>query len=321
MLLPLVLAFAAHAQQQPTIRVPVRLVTIPALVFSKDNRLLTDLRAANFRVLDNGLPQSVAVDENVAPFSVAVVVQTNQDVRDYLPFVAKSGSVIDDLLTGASGGTALVTYSDEVSTRKPFAAGDLSVALKTIHPNGRSARLFDAAARAVALLAAQPAPQTRVLLLIGQPADSGSETTLADLKQAIDRDHIAVFAITLPLVGKSFVSDTFSLQGVSKAERGGYRASTDLGNLVRVLNRGAAAAANADPFTTLTAATGGAQIRVRTQRQFEGALAATGFQLHSAYVLSYRPSSDKPGYHAVTVQVDVPGAKVYARPGYWREAN
>jgi VWFA-related protein len=313
-------ALLALFWQSPTIRVPVRLVTVPTLVF-KDKRLLTGLQASNFRLLDNRRPQTVTVDETVAPLSVAVVVQTNQDVRDYLPFLARSGAVIDDLLTGARGDTSLIAYADEVATLKPFGSGDLHIAMKAIHAGGRSARLLDAAARAVALLATQPAPHTRVLLLVGQPTDSGSETPLAAIRQAVERDHIAVVAVTLPLIGKSFVSNTFSLQGVSKAERGGYRASTDLGNLIRVLNASAAAAANADPFTTLTAATGGAQIRVRTQRQFEGALAATGFQLHSAYVLSYRPDSDASGYHTVAVEVDVPGAKVHARPGYWREAN
>src|SRR5689334_2172162 len=81
--------------QQPTIRVPVRLVSVRTLVFSPDSRLLPNLQSTDFRVLDNGRPQSFTVEEAAAPLSVAVVVQTNQDVRQYVPFIAKSGSVID----------------------------------------------------------------------------------------------------------------------------------------------------------------------------------------------------------------------------------
>jgi hypothetical protein len=48
------LAAAVAEQQPPVIRVPVRLVTAPTLVFSKDGRLIPDLRETDFRVFDNG---------------------------------------------------------------------------------------------------------------------------------------------------------------------------------------------------------------------------------------------------------------------------
>jgi hypothetical protein len=38
-------------------REPVRLVTAPTLVFSKDGKLIPDLRRGDFRVLDNGHPR------------------------------------------------------------------------------------------------------------------------------------------------------------------------------------------------------------------------------------------------------------------------
>ena len=50
--------------------------------------------------------------------------------------------------------------------------------------------------------------------------------------------------------------------------------------------------------------------------QLEDALAILGVALHSAYVLSFTPAG-APGYHALRVAVDLPGAKTHARPGYW----
>jgi VWFA-related protein len=321
MLPALLLALALHAQEPPAIRVPVPLATIPTLVFSQDNRLVPDLHASNFRLLDNGRPQSIAVDESDAPISVAVIVQANRDVRAYLPFIAKAGSVIDALVAGASFESALIRYEDDVATLKPFDTGDLSAALKTLSFRGRSARMLDAADRAIRLLAARPPSHTRILLVIGQPIDAGSESSVDALLPLADAARVSVFTLSLPLIGKAFVSDTFWLHGVTQAERGGFRTGTDFKNLIQILNRSAAAAANSDPFTALTAATGGTQLRVRTQRQLEDALGLIGFQLRSAYTLTYRPSSDAPGYHTVTVEVDLPGAKVHARPGYWRPDN
>ena len=48
----------------------------------------------------------------------------------------------------------------------------------------------------------------------------------------------------------------------------------------------------------------------------EDGISLIGVELRSAYVLSYAPTSREHGYHTIRVEVAVPGAKVYARPGY-----
>ena len=145
--------------------------------------------------------------------------------------------------------------------------------------------------------------------------DSGSESALASLRESAENENVAVYALTLPEVGKAFVSDTFSLQGLSsRADRGGFKAGVDAAKLVSVLNRSTTAVAAADPFSILTAATGGTQLHFRKQRQLEDAIAAIGVELRSAYLLSYYPNSAETGYHTVKVEVDVPGAKVYVPP-------
>ena len=155
----------------------------------------------------------------------------------------------------------------------------------------------------------------RVLILIGQPLDSGSETDLKAPTDAAETNNVTVFAITLPEVGKAFVSDNLSL---SAAERGGFKASVHLGKLISVLNHSAESAAGTDPFSELTVATGGAQFHIRKQNELEQAITGIGIDARSAYQLSYSPSSNEIGYHTVKVEVDVPNAKVLSRPGYWR---
>jgi hypothetical protein len=128
--------------------------------------------------------------------------------------------------------------------------------------------------------------------------------------------------MALPELGKVFVSDTFSLQGLSsQADRGGFKAGVDLGRLISTLSRSGAAETRTDPFSILTAATGGSRFHIRKQRELEGALAAMGLELRSAYLLSYAPNSTENGYHTISVEVKVPGAKAYARPGYWWSGN
>jgi VWFA-related protein len=299
---------APTAAQEPTIRVPVRLVNMTTLVVSKDMRLVSDLQPHDFRVLDNGRLQAVRVEPNVAPVSVAVVVQANPDVRSYLPFIAGAGSVIETLLAGEGGEVALFVYGSDVR---------VTASLKQITPAGEKARLLDAAALAISFLAKQPRSRSRLVLFIGQPVDSGSETDLDSVRRSAEREDVAVYSLALPMAGRAFVSDTFSLNGPRAGEGTAVRGGVDVKKLIEVLSRRAAVAAGADPFTVLAAATGGAQFHFRSQKQLEGVIAALGAQLRSGYVLSYYPSSTDPGYHAVTVESTIPGAKVFTRPGYW----
>ncbi|HXB69401.1 MAG TPA: VWA domain-containing protein [Candidatus Acidoferrales bacterium] len=309
---------ACLAGQVPTIRVPVRLVSLPTLVFSGENRLVPGLQTGDFRVFDNGRPQSFTLDTTSTPVSVAVAVQVNQDVREYVPFIARVGSVLDALVAGEAGETAVLSYGADVDTIKPFGAGDVRAALAKISAHGRQARMIDAGLGAIAMLKERQVAHSRVLLFIGQPMDHGSESNMEALRQQAERENVAVYAVTLPEFNKAFVSDTFYLQGLSsQSDRGGFKAGVDLGKLIPTIGRSGAAQAATDPFSILTAATGGMQFHIRKQRELESALAAMGVSLRSAYVLSFTPGGTEEGYHNVSVEVNVPGAKAYTRPGYW----
>lgn len=177
--------------------------------------------------------------------------------------------------------------------------------------------MIDAGLRAIALLKERTNPRSRILLFIGQPIDNGSSAKLNVLEAQAERENVQVYALTLPLLGKSFVSDAFALQGLgSQWYKGGYEASVELTRAVPALRRAGQVRAHGDPFSLLTVATGGIQIHFRKQGQLENAIIAMGDALQSRYLLSYAPYPDNIGYHKIAVHVDVPGAKVYARPGW-----
>jgi VWFA-related protein len=209
-----------------------------------------------------------------------------------------------------------------VKVIKPFESGDLSPTLRKLAADGRGARAIDAGQRALELLRSRARSRSRVLLYIGQPADHGSEGKLDDLRRAAERDNVTVYTLSLPEAGKAFVSDTFSLRGLSSSlDRGGFKAGADLARLVPVLARTAAALQSTDPFSVLAAATGGTELHFRTQRQLEDGISIVGVQLRSLYVLSFTPRDSADGYHELRVEVDSPGAKTHARPGYWLTTN
>src|ERR1039458_8533233 len=133
-------------------------------------------RNPDFRVLDNKRLQKVVLDTVSAPVSLALAVQVNRDVRQYVPFIAKAGAVFESLLIGESGQAAVITYGDDVSTVKPMDAGDLQAALAKLSANGRRARMIDAGLRGVGLLQEGPSARTRILVFVGQSMDDGSKS-------------------------------------------------------------------------------------------------------------------------------------------------
>ena len=65
------------------------------------------------------------------------------------------------------------------------------------------------------------------------------------LEANAERENVQIYALTLPIAGKAFVSDSFSLQGLgSQGYRGGYEASVELTKAVPALRRVAQANAH-----------------------------------------------------------------------------
>jgi VWFA-related protein len=261
------------AQDVAVIRVPVRLVAVPTLVYSRENQLIPGLKKADFRVLDNGVPQKVDLDTDDAPVSVVIAIQANRDVRETVPFISKVGSVMEAHLVGATGRAAVIAYNGETKVLKPFGSGDVRWAFRAITASGGEARTIDAGMEAIAMLKERPRTQARVLLYIGQAADRGSKANWGALEQEADRENVSIYALV----------------------------SSD---------------AKGDPLSPLIAATGGKELHFHHQPELENAIGTLGVELRSAYLLSYYPSPAEAGRHTISVEVSVPGAKTFARPGY-----
>jgi VWFA-related protein len=306
-----------NAQQPSTIRIPVRLVSVPTLVVCHDGKYIPGLSAKDFRVTDNDRPQTIQADVDVLPISLVVALQANQEVREYSEFIGRTGALLEDSIAGATGQSALITYNDGVTVAKPFEHGDFRDALRAVSLSGDKANAIDAGIRGIELLKERPSSFSRVLLFIGQPVDSAGGTKLETLEAEAERENVQIYALTLPILAKTFVSESFTLEGLgSQWYKGGYIASVKLTKAVPALRRAALAGTHADLFSLLTVDTGGIQLHFRRQKQLENAIIGLGDALRSRYFLSYRPDPYDIGFHRIAVSVDVPGATVYSRPGY-----
>jgi len=316
MVVTMALGWAARAQDgaaenPPTLHAGAKLVLVPVTVRDKKGNLIDGLTEEDFAVADQGVRQKIHLDTSdtvVAPVSLVVAVQASGISAAALGKINKVGAMIQPLVIGDRGKAAVIAYDDEIRVVQDF-TGDgtkLRIALEGIH--GRNlfkGRMIDAAEKAIEMLAARPESSRRILVMLSESRDRGSQAKLTEAIEQAQRAGVMIYPAT------------YSAHAIAWTARpeddpvlpGGPDYIRALGELFRKgkIN-------DADAFAR---ATGGRHLSFATLNGLEEAIGRAGEEIHSQYLLSFVPAST-PGFHALTVAVtNRPDAVVRARPGYW----
>jgi VWFA-related protein len=306
LLLPFVFA-AALAAQEPTLRTTVRLVISPATVTDAGGKYIEGLNAEDFLVYDNGKPQRIEADFTYVPISLVIAVQSNTIAAEALNKVHRIGGMIEPLIIGERGDAAVVSFDEQVGIVQDFTSDTerIAQALKRLQPSGTRARMVDAVAQSVRILAAKPPTRRRVILLIGESRDRSSETKLEDAITLAQRENVPVYALSY----SAFFTAFTSRPGTTPAA-----GPFDIIGVFREIGRlGTANAAEA--FARFT---GGGHLSFLRQNALEQAVSRIGEELHSQYLLSFTSGAEDSEFHTIEVKVkNRPELVVRARPGYW----
>jgi VWFA-related protein len=107
----------ALAQQEPTIAVNVKVVTLPVTVRDKHNQVTRDLTAADFDLLEDGHPQTIRYfsQETNLPLTLGLLVDTSLSQRNVLDEERNaSKTFLDQMLTNPKDGAFLIHFDREV---------------------------------------------------------------------------------------------------------------------------------------------------------------------------------------------------------------
>jgi VWFA-related protein len=292
-----------------------RLVIVPATVTDAKGRTVDGLTETDFALLDNGRPRKVTVDSiatGVAPVALVVAVQAAGISGPALAKVQKIGAMLQPLITGERGKAAIVSFAEGIEWRQDFTNDPdrLQRAFAELRPRGeRTARMLDAVHEAVARLRSIPNVR-RVLLLISESRDRGSETELQSVVTTAEAAGVAVYAATYSAYATAFTAKPDEVPQAT----GGADIIGAVGELVR---RG-----KTNDAELLASRTGGIVMKFARQKGLEDALGRLGDELHSQYVLSFTPEPAEAGHHSLEVRLTRPGNfRVRARPGYWSAAT
>jgi len=332
-------------QQAPegTIRVRVALVNTPVAVHDAKGELVLDLEKKDFRVEDNGVVQNIEnFDLGGEPLSAVLVFETSSRIAPLMPAVQKSAIVFTQTLIGPSGDAAVLGFDDTVDRLLPFTADHdkIEKSITNLKTGTSGARLYDALSTAVGLLRDRPLTRRRVIVVVSEARDSGSEEKLGEVLREAQLSNIVIYTVGLSTTAAALRSEprqsgpiqatppgTFGgppMPGTaqtpsSEEQRSG---NIDLLALAVWAVQHATAVVKDHALEVATVATGGMYQSTFRDRSIESAVDAIGGELNAQYTLSYRPTgSDAAGYHQIKVTVDRPGVKVRTRPGYYLEAK
>lgn len=319
--------------------VPVNVVIAPTTVLDKQGNYVNGLALDDFRLYDNDKPQRLTADIGQEPLSLVVAVQASSGLEAVLPKIQRIGTMLDALILGTNGEAAVLAFDHRIKVVQDFTsdAGKIQVAMKSITPGSSTSALIDAEEAAVRMLNSRPKDHRRILLIISEKRDRGSEGKLRQALTATQFANLTVYSIDIShlvaeLTGKTPMPppDPFPATAMH-VPAGGVQTPNTVdtqlyaGNyvplLVDIFKVGKSLFID-DTLDVFTRYTGGKEYSFIKQRDLEKAVSALGEELHSQYLLSYSPSNqDEGGYHEIRVEVNRPRLEVRTRPGYWVAAR
>ncbi|HEV2488748.1 MAG TPA: VWA domain-containing protein [Candidatus Acidoferrales bacterium] len=327
-------------QQKPFV-VRSRLVTLPVAIANAAGEPVLNLTQKDFEVFDDGKSQPIThFDLGGDPLSIVLVLETSSRIAPLLPELRKAGIIFTEMVMAGTGEAAVVGYDDQVDLLRPMTTDPDRVldAIRHIREGTSGARLYDALSRAEDILEAQPEERRRVILVMGEKNDSGSETKLGAFLRRAQLANTSIYTIGLSTTAAAFRKPPEPPPPVEAGPPGTYplppppgtaqtsdTVNQQMGNagipllplIIWMVQHGVNAIGK-NSLELAAEGTGGIYLRTFKDRSIETAMNTIGNSLHAEYLLGYPPPGEQPyGYHEIEVRVLAPHLKIRTRPGYY----
>jgi VWFA-related protein len=298
--------------QEITLHSQSNVVIIPALVKSANGEVVYGLGPKDFVVEDDGVEQTIRVDEAAEGSAVSLVVAIQRGRRaDYeFPRIRGLSAMLDPMVEAGLGSVAIVEFDSQVQLAQDFCSNSERTAgtLKELQPGDGGAAILDAVDYSVKMLEKAPKERQRLLLLISETRDHGSQAKIEDVVAEIGQSNTTVYALAFS-PSRSNVLDTMRGNNINEMHEGvdfldlGYR-------VVQAMRK--------NTPETIAAMTGGEFESFATGKGFEAHMIDFTNHVHSRYLLSIEPKSPHEGLHQIRVRLrDVGDQVVLARSSYW----
>jgi VWFA-related protein len=201
------------------VRVDTQLVSVPAVVTDASGRPLSGLKPENFRLIEDGQPQTIAnFGTTETPFEIALLLDTSGSTRDDVALIrSAANSFIEALRPGDRVG--IVAFNMSQTINEPIATvevlsnltGDRGELRKAIENLGASkgTPYYDALARVVQTVFREPPGDDvrgrRAVVALTDGVDSASNSDYATAKTMLSRAGVACYFVQINT--EDFVED------------------------------------------------------------------------------------------------------------------
>ena len=323
------------------------LVFLPTRVQTKKGEAIYGLVPEEFIVEDNGVRQSVQLDEDpdATGVSLAVVVQCSRSAPSEFNKLKGLNAMIGGIVGDSPNEVAVIAYGlkpyvlDDFSTRSEA----VSLALSKLGPCGDyHAVTIDAVSYAINMLKRRHNRYRHAILLISEMRDYGSRSRLRDVVAELGVNDIVIYSMAFTPAKNEFRR---SLHHNDQPEGPVFAPPPASANPPPAAEENASPLADAKPLYTenppvlvlppeiqlminalkantaseLASLSGGEYINFTTQKGFEDGLQRVSNHLHDYYLLSFKPTPT-PVLSLHTLRVHVanrPDAVIHTRRSYW----
>lgn len=307
------IALLASAQET-TLRSRANLVLIPTLVKDRQGAIVYGLRAKDFSVEDNGIEQSIQLDETPEgqPVSLVVAIQKGRRASYEFPRLQGLKTMLEPLFAVGTARVAIVEFDSTVDLTRNFTRDEslIDADLSNLQPGDDGAAILDAMAESIKLLHSESEDRLRALLLISETRDHGSKEKIADAVADIGRANATMYALAF----------SPALSNILDTGRGTNNDEMHQGINFLDLAYQTAQAMRKNVPSTVAAMTGGEYELFATRKKFEVRMNDFSNHLHNRYLLSFVPKDPTPGLHQIRVRLkNAPEDTVLARTSYWAD--
>jgi VWFA-related protein len=354
------LAFAGAQTRQPpapptptpTLNANSTLVLVPALVRNKAGDLVFTLKADDFILTDDGVPQKLTLEQDTGgePLALVVDIEGGGAGARELDKYGALAPMIESVVGGVPHLVAVVGFDSSPVLVQDFTP-DIELAAHGIQAliadnNGdNGAAILDSLGFSVGLLRKQPLQYRRAILLVSETNDHGSQMKLADALRAISDTNTAIYSIgfssgrdelkheSAKALGDSTPGPAHGCMSrdpndpqVDLSKNAAVQAYDCLSLLAPPLRFAKAAAIAAlkgferNTPETVAHLTGGEYFKLTSAKSLERDLHTISNHLPNRYVLSFQPQSPHLGLHAIDLSLpNYTNLHVTARSSYWAD--
>jgi hypothetical protein len=291
--------------QGPTLSLTTTEVLVPTLVEKPNGTILYGLKASDFILEDNGVPQKIRVQEEM------LVVAVELGGASVLEFdkLAKLGPLLDLFLAIPQSKVALVGFDSTQHLIQDFTgSGDeVNDELKNLQPGDGGAAILDTVSYAVNLLQSQPKSYRRVLLLISEERDHGSRHARPQtIIRQIGESDVLVLSVAFSPARAEFGHDVMDPNVDDRT----MNMVSGLMAMVKAFRKNVTreiAVMSGGEYTTFTG-----------DKKFEARIVDAARHARNRYLITFSPSDPTPGLHTIRVRTaEDYGARIVARANYW----